>query len=394
MSKLSYRYTKTAAYLGYVTQAIVNNLGPLLFVTFSKEFGLSLDKLSLLITVNFGVQIATDLLSAKYIMKLGYRPSCVVAHVIAALGLVFYGILPKVMSPFIGLIIATVFNAVGGGLDEVIISPVMEAIPGDSKASDMSLLHSFYCWGQMAVVLGSTLYFTVVGIEHWTWLPVIWAIVPAVTAVMFLFVPIRELSDHEEDISIGSILSQKAFWILFVIMLCAGASELGMSQWASLFAERGLGVPKAIGDLLGPCLFAAFMGVSRLIFGIAGSKLNLEKCMVGSGVLCVAGYLIAALVGNPIIALMGCGLCGFSVGLMWPGTYSICSGYIPDTSAKLFALLAFAGDIGCTSGPDVVGLVGNYSGDIRKGLLFGIIFPIVLAVSVILLRNEKKNKAA
>lgn len=392
MSKLTYRQTKTAAYLGYVTQAIVNNLGPLLFVTFSKEFGLSLDKLSLLITVNFGVQIATDLLSAKYIMKLGYRPACVAAHIIAALGLVFYGVLPKLMPPFAGLIVATVFTAVGGGLDEVIISPVMEAIPGDEKASDMSLLHSFYCWGQMAVVLGSTLYFITVGIEYWMWLPMIWAIVPVVTTVMFLFVPIRELSDHEEVISIRSIVSQKSFRILFVIMLCAGASELGMSQWASLFAERGLGVPKAMGDLLGPCLFAAFMGVSRLIFGIWGTKLNLENCMVGSAVLCVAGYLIASFVSNPIVALMGCGLCGFSVGLMWPGTYSICSTYIPDTSAKLFALLAFAGDVGCTSGPDVVGLIGNFRGDIRRGLSFGIIFPVVLAVSVTVLRMGKKKR--
>lgn len=392
-SEVSYRSTKAAAYIGYITQAIVNNLAPLLFVTFSKQFGLSLGRISVLITVNFGVQIITDLVSAKYISKLGYRAACILAHVLATLGLIFYGILPFIMDPFTGIIISMVFAAVGGGLDEVIISPVIEAIPGDSKASDMSLLHSFYCWGQMGVVLLSTLFFTLAGRENWRYLAMLWAIVPLVDTIMFIYVPIKELSDHEDSIRIGDILNKPVFWLLMLIMVCAGASELGMSQWASLFAEEGLQVSKTVGDLMGPCMFALFMGITRLLYGLMGQKLELERSLVISGGLCIVGYVLAAFVPSPMIALCGCALCGLSVGLMWPGTYSISSRYVPDGGAKMFALLAFAGDIGCTSGPDVIGLIGNHAGNIRRGLAFGIIFPLVLAVGVVLLRVSGRKQS-
>lgn len=377
----TYKATKIASYIGYITQAIVNNLSPLLFVTFSGQFGLSLDKISLLITVNFGVQILTDLVSAKFIMKLGYRPACVLAHVLATLGLVMYGILPFIVPAYLGLMIATIFCAVGGGLDEVIISPVIEGIPGDRKEADMSLLHSFYCWGQVGVVLGSTLFFSTVGIENWRILPFIWAIVPFIDTFLFLFVPIHEMCENEEGVNLRLIVRKKEFIILFIIMICAGASELAMSQWASLFAEEGLGVSKTVGDLLGPCMFAFFMGVSRTIFGIFGGRMKLEKYMLISAGLCIVAYLVAALSTNPLIALCGCGLCGFSVGLMWPGTYSISTKHIPCGGARMFALLAFAGDIGCTSGPDVAGLVGNATGSIRIGLLCAVIFPIILGIS-------------
>lgn len=379
----TYKATKIASYIGYITQAIVNNLSPLLFVTFSTQFGLDLSKISLLITINFGVQILTDLISAKYIMKLGYRPACVWAHILAAMGLCMYGILPFIMPPFWGLMISTIFCAVGGGLDEVIISPVIEGIPGDRKEAEMSLLHSFYCWGQVLVVVGSTLFFKLKGIENWRVLPFIWAVIPLIDAIMFFFVPIHEMCENEEAVDMRRVIQRKEFLIFFIIMICAGASELAMSQWASLFAEEGLGVTKAVGDLLGPCLFAVFMGISRTIFGIFGPRLNLERCMIASAGLCVVSYIIAALVPNPIIALSGCGLCGFSVGLMWPGTYSISTKHIPEGGARMFALLALAGDIGCTSGPDVAGLIGNAVSNIRTGLLCAVIFPIVLGIATL-----------
>lgn len=387
----SYKATKIAAYIGYITQAVVNNLSPLLFVTFSQEYGLSLEKLSLLITVNFVTQILTDLFSSKYILKIGYRKACIMAHVLATIGLLFLGILPSVLNPFAGLMVATVFCAVGGGLDEVIISPVIEAIPGDAKDSDMSLLHSFYSWGQMLVVLGSTAYFAIFGTDAWRVLPCIWSVIPLVCTIMFCFVPINELPEEEGGGTYRNLFANKVFWLLFVIMICAGASELGMSQWASYFAEQGLGVTKYMGDLLGPCLFAFFMGISRVIYGVWGNKIRLEGFMIVSGALCVICYFVAALAANPVIALLGCGLCGFSVGIMWPGTYSVGTAKMPLGGTRMFALLAFAGDIGCTSGPDVVGVIAGRIGDIRKGMMFGSVFPIILIIGVCLLEIITRN---
>lgn len=379
----SYKSTKIAAYIGYITQALVNNLAPLLFVTFSKDFNLSLTKLSILITVNFGTQILIDLFSSKYINRIGYRKSCVIAHLFAAAGLLSYGILPFVLPAFLGLLISAILCAVGGGLDEVIISPVMEAIPGDAKSSDMSLLHSFYSWGQVLVVVGSTLFFCLAGIENWRFVAYIWAIIPLADAFLFMFVPINELPETENAKEKRRMFTTKTFWLLFVMMTCAGASELAMSQWASLFAEEGLGVSKTMGDLLGPCMFAVFMGISRVIYGVC-HKLNLERFMILSGILCIVSYLTVTFVPNPVIALLGCGLCGFSVGIMWPGTYSIASKKMPLGGTKMFALLAFAGDIGCTGGPDLVGLIGNAFSSIRVGLGFGVIFPIVLTICGVL----------
>lgn len=389
---MSYKHTRMAAYVGFVTQAIVNNFSPLLFVTFSGQFGLNLEDLSLLITINFGVQILIDFTSTWFIKPLGTRLCCVLAHVTAAMGLVMYGVLPFIMPPFAGLIIANVFCAIGGGLDEVVISPVVEAIPGDGKASAMAMLHSFYCWGQVGVVALSTLFFVVFGISHWNIVSILWAVIPAVNAVMFCFVPICELNEGGIDTPLRELLKNRIFLLFLVIMICAGASELSMSQWASLFAEKGLKVSKTLGDLLGPCCFAVLMGISRLVFGIWGSRMNLGKFILGSGVLCVISYIIAIFVPNPIIALMGCALCGLSVGLMWPGTYSMASARFPAGGNAMFSILALAGDIGCTSGPTIAGLIGDAHGDIKRGLLVAAVFPAILAVSVgILVINKKKN---
>lgn len=383
----NYKATHVAAYTGYITQAVVNNLSPLLFVTFSKAFSLSLTDLSILITVNFATQIIVDLMSAKYIRKLGYRPACVLAHILATLGLLGFSILPFVLPPFAGLVLSTMLCAIGGGLDEVIISPVIEAIPGDNKESDMSLLHSFYSWGQVLVVLGSTAYFYFVGIDSWRFLPIIWALIPLADTIMFIFVPISELPEEENAELRKESYKGKVFFLLFVIMICAGASELAMSQWASLLAEEGLGVSKALGDILGPCMFAVFMGISRVIYGIYGKKMKLESFMILSGFLCVISYCVVAFAANPVVALMGCGLCGFSVGIMWPGTYSIGAQKMPKGGTAMFALLAFGGDIGCTGGPDMAGIIGNYFNNIRIGLGFGMIFPVVLIIGVLILKK-------
>lgn len=385
----TFKHTKYAAYIGYITQAIVNNLSTLLFVSFQKEFSLSLDKISLLITVNFAVQIITDLAAAKGVDKIGYRSACIAAHIAAVIGLLGYAFLPFVISPFLGLMISSAVCAVGGGLTEVVISPVVEALPGDEKTSAMSMLHSFYCWGQVLVVIASTVYFNAAGIENWRFLPIIWAFVPLINIFLFMKVPIRELCEDTVPVPLKKLFTVKIFWLFLVLMICAGASELAMSQWASLFAEEGLRVNKTLGDMLGPCAFAVLMGLSRTFFGFFGSKINLKKFIFASGILCVFSYLVAVFSPLPIISLLGCALCGLSVGIMWPGTYSLAAKYYPEGGTAMFAILALAGDVGCLSGPTITGMVANSQNSMKAGLFSAAAFPIILLVGILLLRGKK-----
>lgn len=391
--RLTYRHTKYAAYLGYISQAIVNNLAPLLFVSFERDLGLSLEKISLLITINFCVQIMVDLLSAKYIDRLGYRRAALLAHIAIVLGLLGLGILPLVMEPFAGVAVSVIVYAVGGGLTEVIISPIVEALPGDEKESAMSLLHSFYCWGQVAVVLLSTLYFTAAGIRNWRYLPFLWALVPAFNIFMFAKAPIRTLNEDGASVPLKKLFCVKIFWLFLLLMICAGASELAMSQWASFFAEEGLSVSKTLGDLLGPCAFAVLMGLARTFYGIRGSKMNLQRTILFSALLCVISYLIAVFAPHPVISLIGCALTGLSVGIMWPGTFSLASKYYPQGGTAMFAILALAGDVGCSSGPTLAGFVADCTGDMHDGLLAAAVFPVILIVGILLLGRAKRQKA-
>jgi len=389
--KLGFKGTKYASYIGYITQAIINNLPPLLFIVFQKDLGISLERIGLLISLNFGVQIATDLIAAKYVDKIGYRSAIVLAHILSFIGLISLGLLPGLLSnAYIGLVIAMCINAIGGGLIEVLISPIVEALPGDEKESAMSMLHSFYCWGHVSVVIFSTLFFNMIGLKNWTCLPIIWSLVPLFNIFLFMKVPINTLVEEGEETPIRDILKVRVFWILFMLMICAGASEQAMSQWSSLFAEVGLKVSKNMGDLLGPCLFAVLMGISRTIYGIYGSKMNLMKYIVGSSILCIGSYLVAVLSPIPLLALIGCAICGFSVGIMWPGVFSLSAKKYPQGGTAMFALLALAGDVGCSSGPGIVGIVANYLGDLKVGLMVAILFPIILIICIFLL-NKSKN---
>jgi fucose permease len=391
MGQLSYRHTLAASYLGYVSQAIVNNLGPLLFLTFQRRFQVSLSDLALLISMNFGVQLLVDLLAAHFIDRIGYRRAAVAAHICCAIGLVSMGILPFALpDPYLGLVIAVFINALGGGLIEVIISPIVEALPGDRKAASMSLLHSFYCWGHVAVVLLSTLYFTLVGIESWRYLPMLWALLPLGNVFLFAGVPMKTLTDESASAQpLGSLMKRRIFLLLFLMMICSGASEQAMSQWASFFAEAGLGVSKTLGDLLGPCAFAVLMGLSRLFFGLQRGQFKLERILLISGGLCIAAYLITVFSPFPLLSLVGCAVCGLSVGVMWPGTFSLSSRIFPLGGAAMFAILALAGDVGCGSGPGLVGLVMNGT-TLKTGLLAALIFPLLLAGGACLLGRRKR----
>ncbi len=376
----NFNHTVYASFLGYVVQAIINNFAPLLFLTFQSTYSISLDKIALLVTINFGIQLVVDLLASKFVDKIGYRVSIVAAHLFAGIGLVGLTVFPEWFSdPYIGLLIAIAVYAVGGGLIEVLISPIVEACPTERKEATMSLLHSFYCWGHVFVVLASTLFFFLFGIANWKILALIWAVVPLLNALYFTQVPLRTLTGEDEGLGLRKLVRMKAFWLLLLLMMCAGACEQSVSQWASTFAESGLGVSKAIGDLAGPCAFAALMGSARVFYAKLSEKINLQSFMLLSGGLCLVSYLLVSLVPIPLIGLIGCGLCGLSVGILWPGTFSIAAKEIRAGGTAMFAFLALAGDLGCSGGPTFVGFIsGAFEDNLRVGLFAAIIFPLLL----------------
>lgn len=390
--KNQYNKTMIACFVGYIVQAIVNNFTPLLFLFFQKSYHIPISQITLLVTFNFGVQLLVDLLSVRFVDKIGYRISMIMAHVLAAAGLLLLTILPEILPvPFIGILIAVMIYAIGGGLLEVLVSPVVEACPSDNKETAMSLLHSFYCWGHAAVVLISTLFFYVVGIQHWRILAIIWAVIPIGNALVFTKVPIASLlEDGETGLGLKALFQLKIFWILLIMMICAGASEQAVSQWASAFAEQGLGISKAAGDLAGPMAFAVLMGLARLFYGKYGDRINLERFMICSTVLCVLSYLGISLFSVPLLNLICCAVCGFSVGIMWPGTFSKASATLPKGGTAMFALLALGGDVGCAGGPTLVGMVsGALEDNLKMGILAGIIFPIMLLIGIILCKRQK-----
>ncbi len=376
-----------ACFVGYIVQAVVNSFVPLLFVTFQETYQIPLAQITLLITVNFVVQLLVDMLSAGFIDRIGYRASVVLAHIFAAAGLALLTILPEVLpDPFVGILMAVFVYAIGGGLIEVLISPIIEACPTDNKESAMSLLHSFYCWGCTGVVLLSTVFFSIAGIAHWKLLTLLWTIIPIANMLLFTKVPIYSLQEEgEKGINLGELFREKMFWILMLMMVCSGAAEQSVSQWASTFAEKGLGITKSVGDLVGPMLFSILMGISRLLYGKYGEKWNLDRFMKFSCVLCIASYLCISFIPVPMVELLGCGLCGFSVGIMWPGTFSKAAAALRRGGTLLFAMLALAGDLGCSGGPTLVGFVSSGLGDnLRLGIFAGIIFPILLLGSLLL----------
>lgn len=393
--KNQYNKTVAACFVGYIVQAVVNNFVPLLFLTFQRTYHIPLSRITLLVTLNFGIQLLVDLLSVGFVDKIGYRASMVAAHILSAAGLVLLTVLPEVTaSPFTGILASVTIYAAGGGLLEVIVSPVMEACPSDNKETAMSMLHSFYCWGHVGVVLFSTLFFQVAGTENWKVLAAIWAILPLANAVAFTRVPMDVLfEDAKAGLSLKELFDIRLFWILMIMMICAGASEQAVSQWASAFAEKGLGISKTAGDLAGPMAFAVLMGAARAFYGKCGERINLDRFMIYSSGLCILSYLGISLLPVPQLSLVACAFCGLSVGIMWPGTFSKAAAAIPKGGTAMFALLALGGDIGCAGGPTAVGFVSGALGDnLKMGILAGIIFPGFLLAGIVLCRKERKTR--
>ena len=391
----NYAHTIYASYLGYITQAIVNNFAPLLFLTFVRDFSLTLDQITLITTINFAVQLLVDLIAAKVVDRIGYRPCVVAAHGFAAAGLCGMAVFTmSAANAYAGLMLSVVLYAIGGGIIEVLISPIVEACPTEKKEAAMSLLHSFYCWGHVGVVLLSTAFFAAFGVQSWRVLAFVFAAVPVFNIFYFMRVPIYTIVAEEDQMPLGSLLKQKVFWLLMVIMVCAGASEQAMSQWSSAFAESALSVSKTIGDLAGPCTFAILMGTARAIYGKHSDKIPLQRMMILSAALCIGCYLVAVFAGSPVMGLIGCAVCGFSVGIFWPGTFSVAAMKLPAAGTAMYALMALAGDVGCSAGPTVVGMIANMNGDnLKTGLLAAIVFPVVILLGIARLRGKKSAAA-
>lgn len=386
----TYKHTKLACYIAYITQGIIVNFAPLLFLTFRDTFDLTMEQLTVLITFNFAVQLSVDLLSANFADKIGYRPCMVAAHVFCMTGLVGLAVFPFFMPPYAGIALATLLYAVGGGLLEVLISPIVAACPSEGKSADMSILHSFYCWGVVAVILLSTVMFRLFGMENWRIVSCLWAIIPAVNAVIFTQVPIAPIVAEGEGMTVGRLLKTKLFWILALLMICSGAAEVAMAQWASAFAEDALNVSKTVGDLAGPCMFALCMGIGRVFYAKFADKIHLENYIVACAVLCVISYVMTVAPIGAAFNLLGCGICGLSVAMTWPGMLSLAAVRCPSGGTAMFGLMAVGGDIGCTTGPTLVGLISGAAGDdLKAGLLAAVIFPFLIILGIKLLRNYK-----
>ena len=386
-----YRSTLKACYLGFITQAIAANFAPLLFLKFHSDYSIPLGQIALISTVFYFTQLIVDVLCARFVDSIGYRKSVVASEVVSVLGLAGLAFLPDLFgNPLAGILVCVVLYAIGSGLIEVLVSPIVEACPFDHKEAVMSLLHSFYCWGSVGVILLSSLFFTVFGIGSWRIIACIWALVPLYNIFNFARCPIERLTEDGEGMTIGQLIRKPLFWTALLMMACAGASEISMAQWASAYTEAALGFSKTVGDLVGPCLFAVTMGLSRVIYGRHGAKINLNRYMIGSGILCLCCYLLASLSSSPVVGLIGCIFCGFSVGIMWPGTISIISPRMPAGGTALFAMLAMAGDIGGAFGPSLVGAVTQQAGDrLQAGMLAGAVFPLGLVISLLLLSRHE-----
>lgn len=387
---MQYKSTIRACFAGYVVQAVVNNFVPLLFLTFQSQYGIPLSQVTLLITINFALQLAVDGVSVFFIDRIGYRAAAVIAHICAALGLVGLAFLPDLLpSPFVGLLLSVLLYALGGGLLEVIVSPIVESCPSDHKAQTMSILHSFYCWGSAGVIVISTLFLKIFGASSWKILAAIWALLPLANCFVFTKVPLAPLvAEGGTGMHIGQLFRSRVFWVIMLMMLCAGASEQAVSQWASTFAEKGLGVSKAVGDLAGPTVFALLMATSRLLYGKFGAKIDLNKAMMASALLCVVSYLLIGLTNSPVLGLVGVGLCGLAVGIFWPGTFSTAAASLRGGGTAMFALMALAGDLGCSGGPTLAGAIAGAFGDnLRLGILCAVAFPALMILGILLIRR-------
>lgn len=392
MMRSKFLGTKLACYVGYVVQAVINNFLPILFIALQDVYGLGYERLARLIIFNFASQIAVDFSAPKIVALFGYRKSAALSQAMAALGLVSMGILPRIMSnTYLAIIISIIIYAIGSGMMEVIISPIIEMLPTKNKSGNMAFLHSFYCWGQAFTIIVTTLLVTVFGYKGWANIPLIWAVIPFLNTFSFFKVPVIEPKGEEKGDSFKSLASSKRFIIYMVMMFCGGACEIAMAEWASLFAQQALGISKVIGDLAGPCAFALFMGTGRVLYGWISKKVDFRKTVIVMSLLCFICYLTVAFCKIPAFSLIACAACGFSVSLFWPGVLSEGAKDFKRGGSVMYGVFALCGDTGCSAGPWIIGIIAD-----RLGLNFGFsvaaIFPVIMIIATVLLIKNNDCK--
>lgn len=359
--KKEFRLTLMAARMGFFTQALVNNLAPVFFVLFRVLYGFSYLQVGILAALNFTLQLFADITSPNLISRFGYRKCAMTAQALCAVGLILMpGLCILTGGVYISFIIPVLIYSYGAGMIEVLASPIVEAIPDLPENTKMSMLHSFYSWGQMTCVALTTLALHFIGYERWFLIPVLWSAIPIFGIILFSRARLDMADMAEKESEKGGRLFCRSFVLMLIIMTCAGASEIAMSEWSSLFAEEALGVSKVAGDLFGPCMFALFMGMGRMCHAKFGERLNLSRLIKACSLLCVICYVGAALLRPAAASLIFCALTGLSVSLMWPGALSLAAAR-NNGGARMYGLLAAFGDIGCIIGPVVTSSVSEFA---------------------------------
>ena len=383
-----YLPTKIASYVGFVVQAVINNFLPILFIVFQNVYGLSYEKLARIIVFNFATQIIVDMCVPKIISALGYRKCAVMCQGLAALGLMMLGILPNIMeNTYFAIIMSVMVYAFGSGLMEVALSPLVEGLPSKNKRGSMAILHSFYCWGQAFTVIVTTALVLGFGFKNWTYVPLVWASIPFFNMFAFLKVPIIEPDKTEKRDGLLNLLRNDKFRLYMIMMLCAGAAEVAMAQWASLFAQNALGVSKVVGDLAGPCAFAVFMGTGRIWYALAAKKVSFKKTIIVMSIGACICYMMVAICNVAAVSLVFCAICGFTVSIAWPGIYSAGAVAFPKASAVMYSVFAMCGDTGCALGPWLIGIIADNLG-LNIGFAAASIFPIGMILSAVLLLKK------
>ncbi|MCI8600772.1 MAG: MFS transporter [Oscillospiraceae bacterium] len=410
----NYRATVRACYLGNLLQSC-GAIFAILFVPLRTLYGLTYTQYGLLVSVNFIVQVCSDILFSKPVERLGFRPFAVLSPILTSTGLVLFALAPVLFpgNVFFGFCVGMFVFAAAAGLQELLLSPILDGVPmpEEKKKKAMSLLHSFFAWGQIGAVLITTLLVWVLKAEQWQLITVLWALPPLVNVFLFAKAPLDAKVSAGNAMSLKQLFTSKIFLVVLLAIIFGGAAEVTMSQWASAFIEKGLNLPKLLGDMLGVCGFSLMLGLGRTLYGLKGDSISIHKVMIfGSlGAFCL--YLLAALSGSPFVGMAACGLTGFCVSMLWPGSIVVASRELPLAGASMFALMSAGGDLGSSAASFLTGQVADrveamgltsFMGSavtpeqaaLRAGLFFAALFPICCFGINILLQwmTEKKQK--
>lgn len=402
---------KLACYATNITMSVIGNLSPLLFLTFRSLYDISYSLLGLLILINFCTQLCVDLIFSFFSHKFNIALTVKLTPVIAFVGLGFYALSPILFSQniYLGLVLSTIVFSAASGLAEVLISPVIAALPSENPEREMSKLHSVYAWGVVFVILVGTLFLLFCGGTNWQWLAAIFMLVPMLAACLFFTAKLPVLETPERVSGALALLKNKKLWLCFFGIFLGGASECTMGQWSSSYLEQALGLEKVWGDIFGVAMFAVALGLGRTLYGKFGK--NIEKVLFLGGLGAAVCYLVAAISNIPLLGLIACALTGFCVSMLWPGSLIVASERVPQGGVFVYAMMAAGGDLGASVAPQLVGIVTDAVSQnaaaaefavelgitseqlgMKTGMLLGAVFPIIAVfVYLVLMKTKKKS---